>query len=1442
MREKIAIIRAFAIIASLLLAVSPFSAADVLAQIMEATADIEAKVAYCSLPLQVGNDYRYFLFANREEGYKDAIDLKVGEVSIDFAESLQVPELGNIKKVRKDDGTHLEITGSGSFILHGKGGELVLERLRNQVALGNSRWNQDCKQLGSAMLMAMLAVTQATINNELKIDEKQAELIDEMIKAVNYADVQKTEVETPQKVAEIGAVDTQRYEKFFDELSKELKAKKDIFTDEELTELTRKVAQKTGVEREVFVFTSGERLKELAKKAGMDFPDFDVEEKKPWVFYRAFQETPAVKELLAKNEIVLRPISFTAPGKWNEETKGLPLSYGERLIRIIDTDGRWEDTTKTSAHRTSGQRTWSEAINMEPVVLRKIDEKVLSVMDAYRQAGSEHSLTEDKVVQTTFVVDPVRTNEIISSKSLEPFANDVGWWEAIAKSANSFEPYVIDDLALKQWEQKYLDYFQQTLNLDESKATNPEALKALREAKEKISSNEKLITAINLRKSNAPFLRYPWAHVMKMDRLAEILKDGKLDPAKRPTGLFLSYGDVEFDRRGLTSVFGTKNVVLFFRPEILEQLDLTSITNLHTPEGSDYDYTNLLTDNKKRAEIGLKSLNVEFEPVKVYEVSDLSKETPITTEHRLVAKDSESKLRLLQEAELYYENTRFRGELEGFYRASEGNVLSFDSQALKKFNPSIVEGISKQPLSLKDVIAIGVRNYDGKEDVVKILKENGYEVFNSNLADNIVHVIEENKGLHKSQELLKQYYWEANYIDKAALERFWETERALKRASLVQEIIDSLKEQRSTLDGTIKKFYNHRDDLFRRLTTGTTTDDRGLGIAEWFWQDHAEAMKVRVQMIDSGKTLKNDIAETRDYKILDISFRNSVREILGAYSENIRSYAAILGRLSDILGKDILATGRFLEAERGVRVYAADINPMILENPEVKEIIQELEKNKAESAQIDAKLNEWAAREQMKIQGELLLQLDSIKKAGLNVDFMQIESKAQDLNGAAKKAEAIIEASPTKKLAETIGESEQATIAERQALEPLYDEQARKLFIETKFGEFSRIFSSELKGGFVFIGGLTLWELLKPEGTLFAAVVDFAVIAGAFVWMFGLYVNRFALPVLAAISALWAAGLTLETLGAAVVSVFAPVAATALAFVIAVVAISAVIAFFVFVVAASPSQPLLEFSPASAASGTALDFRVRKSGQIDALPLGAEIDVNFFESDAKVLGGKCAISQRAEGEKRCGGSVKIDLPQGSHTLKARLDIGAVPDWLENLKSSIEQRKSFASPKIDSQYIVSFAQGKMCVQGSEIDSTYGLVFRQPFCTEIGKTLESEFLVGSFSGSESSNPYTGVEITVAGSRIECRQINWGDLHRSVALYNVKPVECEKPDRKLARERLVPSYVETQEAGLNVLEGAGKQVELRLKIKTEKGEFESGPFGWTEEKTFMQGDFVQ
>ena len=48
-----------------------------------------------------------------------------------------------------------------------------------------------------------------------------------------------------------------------------------------------------------------------------------------------------------------------------------------------------------------------------------------------------------------------------------------------------------------------------------------------------------------------------------------------------------------------------------------------------------------------------------------------------------------------------------------------------------------------------------------------------------------------------------------------------------------------------------------------------------------------------------------------------------------------------------------------------------------------------------------------------------------------------------------------------------------------------------------------------------------------------------------------------------------------------------------------------------------------------------------------------------------------------------------------------------------------------------------------------------------------------------------------------------------------------------------------VETQETELIIMEGAGKQLELR--IRTEQGEFEPEPFGWAGETALGEGDFA-
>ncbi|MEA3420739.1 MAG: GNAT family N-acetyltransferase, partial [Acidobacteriota bacterium] len=293
-----------------------------------------------------------------------------------------------------------------------------------------------------------------------------------------------------------------------------------------------------------------------------------------------------------------------------------------------------------------------------------------------------------------------------------------------------------------------------------------------------------------------PLLRYPWVHVMKMDRLSETLADGVLDPAKRPTGVWLSYGDPEFDRRGLITANGGDVVVFFFKPDIFEQLDLISTANVVSGQEGGYDYLNLLTDNDKRIELGLKPIEVESKNQKVYREAGEEGKAILTT-GRLTVTDSVSKLTLLRDAELYYKSFLFRDNVGEFIRSPPGgDIFSVTPvPVVQFFNPSIVEATTDGSVDLaKNVIALGVRKGEDKVRLIKILKDAGYSEINGVPVENAVHVIPTDQGLVISEGVLKEYYSRAGISASPKYNEFVANQELFDKMNMREIILFELKD------------------------------------------------------------------------------------------------------------------------------------------------------------------------------------------------------------------------------------------------------------------------------------------------------------------------------------------------------------------------------------------------------------------------------------------------------------------------------------------------------------------------------------------------------------------------------------------------------------------------------------------------------------------------
>ena len=280
-----------------------------------------------------------------------------------------------------------------------------------------------------------------------------------------------SEIETPEKkiTAEkkITPEQQERQKRIVDLLQERLGAEQRILTDEELANLTRQIANEVGVEGDIFANS----------------------ENRPLVFYRAFSPTKEVEELVAKDENIIRPFGYAMPGIVSGKSKDLPLAYGGEnpvLIRIIDTGGYWEDTAPYWGFAPH-PGTWDEAINIDPIVLKKINERSLTELEARRQIGREHGNEETPFRQITFVVDKVKTESLQNDpNNLEPFLNDVGFWRELKERALNFIPPVETNEYSKKLSKKYLEYFDKTIRVDEEKVVSEAAKQALRRAQAEI--------------------------------------------------------------------------------------------------------------------------------------------------------------------------------------------------------------------------------------------------------------------------------------------------------------------------------------------------------------------------------------------------------------------------------------------------------------------------------------------------------------------------------------------------------------------------------------------------------------------------------------------------------------------------------------------------------------------------------------------------------------------------------------------------------------------------------------------------------------------------------------------------------------------------------------------------------------------------------------------
>ena len=243
-------------------------------------------------------------------------------------------------------------------------------------------------------------------------------------------------------------------------LSERLGQREGVLTDDELVSLVGEISQEVGLRGSVF----------------------EDDEGRPKVFYRVFRNSEAISELVDQQETAIRPLSFSMPGVKGE----IPLSYGGNdpvVTRIVDTTGEWKDTSKLFGY---GEE-WGEAMNLDPVALKKIFEQRVGVPEVYRQVGRE-SQEEGDVLEVTYVVDKEKTRALKGLGSLEVFADDAGFWKEISKRARNFSASKHSNPGLDLLNSKYLDYFRATMEVDVNSVTDIDARKALEVARGEISA------------------------------------------------------------------------------------------------------------------------------------------------------------------------------------------------------------------------------------------------------------------------------------------------------------------------------------------------------------------------------------------------------------------------------------------------------------------------------------------------------------------------------------------------------------------------------------------------------------------------------------------------------------------------------------------------------------------------------------------------------------------------------------------------------------------------------------------------------------------------------------------------------------------------------------------------------------------------------------------
>lgn len=284
-------------------------------------------------------------------------------------------------------------------------------------------------------------------------------------------------ITTPESLETKSEITPEQQEMVIRFLAKRLGSEEQILTDEQLVKKVRQAVKEAKIEGDIFTQPEGQ----------------------PKVFYRAFRPSEEILKWLEREENVQRPFSYAMPGMMVEKperTTDLPVAYGGEnpvLIRIVDTGGYWEDTAPYWFNKQSGQ--WTEAMNLDPVVLRKINERTLTETEARTQIGSSGG-GKAEVRQATFIIDKIKTEQLRNSPNkLEAFLEDTGFWKEISERAKNFDLGISNTEQGSKLNAKYIEYFDRAVILDETKAGDEEAQQAINGAKaEIVTLVKKLLT------------------------------------------------------------------------------------------------------------------------------------------------------------------------------------------------------------------------------------------------------------------------------------------------------------------------------------------------------------------------------------------------------------------------------------------------------------------------------------------------------------------------------------------------------------------------------------------------------------------------------------------------------------------------------------------------------------------------------------------------------------------------------------------------------------------------------------------------------------------------------------------------------------------------------------------------------------------------------------